>query len=335
MARKPENLPHLFRTTIPVPENPRKIEHTHTILSIGSCFSEHIALRLKDFLFRTCINPTGILYNPASISQAIRAILSGKSYSRKDLFLHEGLWKSFDHHSDFNGKTPQKSLEKINSAMKEAIICIEKLDVLIITFGTAFVYRKKDTARLVANCHRLPNNAFQRSLLSIHEIVTDYTGLFSELYKRLPGITIIVTVSPVRHLRDNPHENQVSKSHLISAVYELESIFSALYYFPSYEILMDELRDYRFYSDDMAHPAPIAFDYIREKFLSACVSKKSRDFISDYIPVYQAKEHHIKDSSSERTVRFAQKQIKYIDTLETRYPEISLTGDKEYFSSLL
>jgi len=324
-----------FRTPVDPPGNSRKINLNSSILSIGSCFSEHIIQRFNNFLFNSYINPTGILYNPASISQALRRIISDEKYHTDDLFSHDGLWKSFDHHSNFDGKTPQECLQKINERIEEAGTFLAPPDTLILTFGTAFVYRKKDTGQLVANCHRLPHNTFIRSLLSIDDILTDYSELFMTLYKRFPHINIIITVSPIRHLRDNPHENQVSKAHLLSALFELESIFPHLFYFPSYEIMMDELRDYRFYKEDMVHPAPVAIEYIWKKFLTTCVGEKAQEFIRRYQPIVHAKSHAIQEHEAESTHHFAEKQIEYINELESTYPSISFTEDKKYFLSLL
>ena len=335
MSGKQQNSYPPFRTYVDFSGNTKRITHNSNIISIGSCFSENIALILKEFLFKICINPTGILYNPLSISKALRRLLSGNKYTRDELFTHEGIWKSFDHHSHFNAETWQKCLQKINESFKNACSVISHHDTLIITLGTAFVYYNRDNGNPVANCHRLPNNNFQRSLLTVTEIVTDYTELFDQLYKKFPEINIIITVSPVRHLRDNPHENQVSKAHLLAAIYELEKTFTKLYYFPSYEIIMDELRDYRFYKEDMIHPAPVAIDYLWTRFVEACVSEESKEFISHYQPILNAKKHTIKEYNSESVNSFGKKQLEYINTLEEKYPGISFSDDKEYFASLI
>lgn len=326
---------HCFRTPVTVRENRVKIDHTSSILSIGSCFSEHIAQRLKAFLFNPCINPMGILYNPASISHSLQRILTQKKYSEEELFLYEGVWKSFDHHSRFDGSTPEECLQKINNRLSEAIRYMARLDTLIVTLGTAFVYHKKDTGQLVANCHRLPHDTFTRSLLAADDIIAAYTTLLQNLYDQFPAINIIITISPVRHLRDNPHGNQISKAHLLAAVYELEARFPGLYYFPSYEIMMDELRDYRFYDIDMIHPAPLAVEYIWERFLTACISQKAREFITQYRQVLQAKSHAVRGNNREQLRSFVQKQLAYLHTLEEKFPEISFTEDNTYFKSLL
>lgn len=335
MAVKQQKISPSFRTYVEFPANINKITHNSNIISIGSCFSENIALILKKYLYKISINPTGILYNPFSISKALRRLLSKKQYAKDELFFHEGLWKSFDHHSNFNAATWQKCIKKINSSLNNACQVISHIDTLIITFGTAFAYYNNDNKQIVANCHKLPNNNFARSLLSVDEIIAEYTDLFDQFYKQFPDVNIIITVSPVRHLRDNPHENQVSKAHLLSATYELEKKFAKFYYFPAYEIIMDELRDYRFYKEDMIHPAPITIDYIWERFVDTCISEKSKGFISQYQPVLNAKKHKIKEDNSELAYSFGKKNLEYISSLEKKYPEISFSEDKEYFTSII
>lgn len=335
MAGLKRNCSPSFRTHVEFPANTKKINHTSKIISIGSCFSENIALLLKEYLFNITINPSGILYNPFSISKSLQRLLSNKQYSKDELFFHEGLWKSFDHHSSFNARTWEKCLQKINTSFNNACEIISNLDTLIITFGTAFVYNTIDNKQVVANCHKLPDKNFNRSLLSVQEIVTEYTDMLDKLYTQFPDINIIITVSPVRHLRNNPHENQVSKAHLLAATYELEKKFVQLYYFPAYEIIMDELRDYRFYSEDMVHPAPITIDYVWERFVDTCIGEESKDFTSHYHSIRNAKKHRIKEYNSEATYSFGKKHLDYLTSLEKEYPEISFSNDKRFFSSIM
>jgi hypothetical protein len=324
-----------FRTVVEFPENQQKISHDCNIINIGSCFSEHIGQYLNDYKFKLCINPTGILYNPSSICQVLKRLISGKKYSKEDLFSHEGIWKSFYHHSDFNAGTSENCLQKINGKFETACELLKKINILILTFGTSFVYYKKDTGQIVANCHQLPHVNFKRSLLPITTIVSEYSELLDSIYKLYPEINIIMTVSPVRHLRDNPHENQVSKAHLIAAVQELEDLFSRLYYFPSYEIMMDELRDYRFYGEDMVHPSGMAIDYIWKRFIASCIDRQSALFISKYESIFRAKSHDIKDYTSKATRIFAETQLDKINALQTEFNTISLSEDTAYFNTLL
>lgn len=316
--------PELFRTIVDIPVSSLPITHTHTIFSIGSCFSEHIANYLNNYLFHVCINPTGILYNPASIAHALNRIITGTLYSSEELFFHENQWKSFDHHSRFNAALSEQCIKNINTSLSHAHTMMQSIDTLIITFGTAFTYKHKDSGRIVANCHRLPHDVFVRFLLPKEEIVAEYSRLFTMLYTMNPQLNIILTISPIRHLRDNPHENQVSKSHLFTAVYELEKRFPALYYFPSYEIVMDELRDYRFYADDMVHPSSLAVAYIWQQFTNACIGKRSRDFISCYAPLLKAQKHSPQHEDSELFEQFKKKYRENIEKIRTKFPEIAI-----------
>jgi len=187
-----------------------------------------------------------------------------------------------DHHSRFSSPTKEECLNAINRQYIAGAESLKNLDVLILTFGTAFVYQLTENGKTVANCHKQPRGLFTRKLLSVEEIVREYKEILGQIYRLRPKCLCIATISPVRHLRDNPHENLVSKSTLACAVHELEKAFPELYYFPAYEIMMDELRDYRFYEKDMAHPNGVAIDYIWEKFVDACVDDKSKRFIVEY-----------------------------------------------------
>lgn len=335
MTKENETPAPPFRTIVECPENRRKINLDDNILSIGSCFSENIASLLNDYRFRITANPNGTLYNPASIAITVDRILSGRRYAEDDLFFSDGEWKSYCHHSRFNSPDRDLCLKNINGLFEEAVSRIEHLDAIIITFGTSFIYRRADNGKVAANCHRLPHDAFVRSLLSPEETANICRELFSRLYSPRPELNIIVTISPVRHLRDNPHENQVSKSHLFTAIHLLMQEFPSVYYFPGYEIMIDDLRDYRFYADDMIHPAPAAVDYIWRRFREACIDAGSREFIERYKPVLAAKKHVVKNSSSEKTAQFAESRLDLIACLQKEFPSACLQEDIDYFTGLL
>ncbi len=321
----------LFRTVIPVRDNPRKISHNKNIMLIGSCFSENIGEYLHRYKFNPCINPFGILYNPLSISKTLHRIISGDSFTNSDLFFSDDSWKSFQHHSKFNGATNEECLKKINDEFFIAHKAFKQLDTLIITFGTAYAYCHKESKEIVANCHKIPHGAFNRTLLPIEKIVQAYRELFDLIYTKHPSANIIVTVSPIRHLRDDPHENQVSKSHLIAAIEALQRLFSSLHYFPAYEIMMDELRDYRFYADDMCHPSSEAIVYIWDVFTKACITKKSQEFMDAYSPILKSLSHQIKSSNPSTITKFCQLQLSAIDSLKNRFPHIDFTEEYTFF----
>jgi hypothetical protein len=324
----------LFRTVVDVPKSPSEIAHGQRILCVGSCFAENIGGRLKAFRFNACVNPTGILFNPFSMAKALSRLFRQEPYVEKDLFFADGVWRSWDHHGRFSAASKEECLKTINAGFEEGGEAVKHCDVLILTFGTAFVYQLTENGKIVANCHKQPDGLFTRKLLSVEEIVRECKEILGRVYRARPQCLCVATISPVRHLRDDPHENLVSKSTLACAVHELQKEFSRLYYFPAYEIMMDELRDYRFYEKDMAHPNEVAIDYIGEKFVNACVDEKSRQFIGEYEKIKNAMAHRISQHPSEETKKFAREQLGLISGMEKEYPGVPMDKEREYFSGL-
>ncbi|MFP4164273.1 MAG: GSCFA domain-containing protein [Chitinispirillaceae bacterium] len=324
----------LFRTVIPCPEMPKPLTHSDSILMLGSCFAENIGSYLEENLFGVVVNPTGILYNPQSLSSALIRILEGKTYSKDDLFFHEGLWRSFDHHSRFSTPDREETLERINSGLSIGHEQSRKLDVLVITLGTAFAYKKADSGRIVSNCHKLPGSRFHRELASISTIVSSLGNALDMILQIRPSLRIIATTSPVRHMRDNPHENSVSKAHLISSLHELQSRYSSIFYFPSYEILIDELRDYRFYASDMAHPSQTAAQYICDRFRLSCISRESAQFIEEFEPVRKGFKHSLETADPENRRKFAESLGKRLDNIRNKYPSIDQSQARRRLENL-
>jgi hypothetical protein len=315
----------LFRTVVPLKRPPSPISHKSTIVSVGSCFAETMGSRLETNRFKCTVNPSGILFNPSSVAALLERLAQNRPYCADDLFLHQGLWKSRDHHSHFDNADRDAALGMMNDRLSRAAAFLDKLDVLMITFGTSAIYWHKEQKRVVANCHRMPNELFERRLLSAEEIVARYRDLFSKLLLKNPRLLIVLTVSPVRHLRDDPHENSVSKARLMAAAYELELLFPAtIYYFPAYEIMMDELRDYRFYAADMAHPNEIAADYLWDRFCEACVAEESRAFIREFEPVVRSMQHRVKQEGSAAEAAFREELQLKIEDLRKRYPGVDV-----------
>ena len=244
------------------------ISHRQGVMMLGSCFSDNIGLRLRQACFDVDINPFGTLYNPASIACGIGAILKCRQYSIDDLFQEKGdnRWHSFSHHSEYSSVDSQLMLEKINQRVCEANKMLQRASTLIVTFGTAWVYKYAPTGKVVANCHKLPASMFERSIMSIDEIVAMWKDVIADVKAIHQSIQVIFTVSPIRHLRDGAHENQLSKSTLLLAINQLVRECEDVIYFPAYEIMNDDLRDYRFYTSDMTHPSEVAVDYIYDIF---------------------------------------------------------------------
>ena len=252
-----------FQTSVELPAGMPPVSHADRILLMGSCFAENIGRQLMDAGFQLDLNPFGILYNPLSVSSALREIMGHKEYTSQDLFAYKDLWHSPMHHGSFSAFTPEETLHTINARLHHAHQRLPELNWLMVTLGTAYVYKQKESGQVVANCHQLPENHFLRYRLTVEEIVEDYTALITGMAACNPELKWLFTVSPIRHIRDGMHANQLSKSTLLLAIDRLQQLFpERVFYFPSYEIILDELRDYRFYADDMLHPSPLAIRYL-------------------------------------------------------------------------
>ena len=241
---------------------------------LGSCFTDNIGGCLLGGGFPACVNPCGTLYNPASIASALLDILYERPYTRDDLFQHEGLWHSWSHHSRFSGPDPDAVAEHINKSQAEALKALSKASALFITFGTSWIFRLTEEGRVVANCHKKPATLFQREMLNTQKVYGLWKKMLRELQARYPALKTVFTVSPIRHLADGAHGNQASKSTLLLAIDQLTQEFKdTSLYFPAYEIMMDDLRDYRFYAADMLHPSPVAVAYIYDKFCESFMTQ--------------------------------------------------------------
>ena len=256
----------MFQTKINIPVPDILISYEDSIMTLGSCFADNIGNKLKSVYFETDINPFGVLYNPVSVKNSLELLILNKPFTPKDIFENKSLWQSFAHSSQFTGLSEAECLNNINSRLIASGEFLQKTNVLLITFGTAWVFEEKKSGRVVSNCHKLPSADFERRRLTVNEIVSDYTELIVTLQALCPALNIIFSVSPIRHWKDGAHENNISKSVLLLAIDELQKQHDRVHYFPAYEILLDELRDYRFYAPDMLHPSEVAVDYIWSRF---------------------------------------------------------------------
>jgi len=271
-----------FRTEISVQSSDYKISHNCRIAMQGSCFAENMASKFLNAGFAVDTNPFGIAYNPLSLSQNLHRLLDNKHFGIDELLKDNDIYHSFSHHSRFSGTNPDEVLAKINSRLEQSSAFLGTASLLVVTFGTAYVYRLQSTSAVVSNCHKLPARYFSHKRLTTDEIVREWNGLIVRLQAFNPSLRILFTISPLRHLKDGVHENQLSKSILLLSVDELLRNHSRCSYFPAYEIVLDDLRDYRFYADDMIHPTSQAMDYVWEKFTEAWfdaeTSKKAQAF---------------------------------------------------------
>lgn len=257
-----------FRTIVPPLQGLHgTITHEKPIVMLGSCFTDNIGAKLQESLFNCSVNPMGTLYNPASIAVAIFDLLYERDYTTGELFNHNGLWHSWSHHSRFSSSSPEEAVAKMNHSAAEARSLLKDASALIVTFGTSYIFRLKEGRNVVANCHKMPASMFDREFLQPSMAVNLWKKILREIAARYPDLKVIFTVSPIRHLADGAHGNQLSKAALLTVIDRLvaEHPQQAIY-FPSYEIMLDDLRDYRFYAPDMVHPSSVAIDYIYTRF---------------------------------------------------------------------
>ena len=323
-----------FRTIFEIPESPTKIDYQSNIISLGSCFSENIGEKLTYYKFAATINPFGILYNPESIANSIEFLIKNRLFSESDLFEHHGVWNSFYHHSRFSGTDKKNVLDKINSSIKQGHAQLKKADFLLITFGTAWVYDYKSTGKTVSNCHKIPAKEFNRRKLTVNSIVKKYKTILKTLQKLNPKLNIVFTVSPVRHLKDGAVQNQLSKATLIMAINELIDEVGNTSYFPSYEIMTDDLRDYRFYNADMVHPSPTAVDYIWDKFKKCCINPNTASTIKSIENIKKAVSHRPFQPQSDSHKKFLKATLSAIEKLETKYPEMDFKTEKAVLKTI-
>ena len=307
-----------------------KIRHHQKLMLIGSCFTEQIGAKLGAHKFQTYENPSGILFNPVSIARSLGSYISHKNYSAGDLFLYNELWGSWDHHTRFSSTDKNEALQKINAATQQAAVFLKDADWLLITLGSAFVYELENHL-VVANCHKVPTDKFNKRILEIEELITELENLVTQLKKYNPGLKIIFTISPVRHLRDGFIENNRSKSVLINATQQLLSTHSALYYFPAYELVIDDLRDYRFYAEDMVHPNYLATAYVWEKFTAACIDPSCFALMKEMEKINIAMKHRAFNPTSAAHRQFLNSHLSKVQALQTQYPFLDFSEEIKHF----
>ena len=323
-----------FRTEVRIPDFRRKTGYRSPSMFIGSCFTENIGGKMSALKYPVDINPFGNLYNPVSVASGIRFLMRNKKFSKSDLIKHNGLWHSFYHHSRFSSVNADQSLETINERLCASQEFLKNADFLFVTFGTAWVYEYKPTGQIVSNCHKIPEKEFSRYRLKTGKIVEELTDLLSELRNFNPGLEVVFTVSPIRHLRDGAVENQRSKSVLLLAVDQLVEDLGEEHcsYFPAYEIVMDELRDYRFYDEDMTHLSSSAVNHIWEKFQNSLIEEESLKISAEVKKIISAIEHKPFNRVTKEHLRFLQKSLQKTCSLEAEFLYINLEFEKGFFS---
>lgn len=279
-----------FRTEIPTPEYPFHISYQDKLMLLGSCFSDHIGNFFQEMRFDTLSNPFGTLFNPVSIANALKMCMNPELFNEQHIDFFNEKWISYAHHGKFSHPDKETFLQNIRQNLDKAHDFLNSANYLFITFGTAYCYRLIERDLIVANCHKIPANQFEKQLLTIEQIVGLYQDLLEQLRQFNPQLKIIFTVSPVRHLADGFHENQISKSILHLSINQLIDNTNT-FYFPSYEMVQDDLRDYRFYAADLCHPSDAAVTYIREKLTDAFFTPETQERMKEVVKGNKAQGH--------------------------------------------
>jgi hypothetical protein len=320
-----------LRTTFNISESGRKISYNDPVMFIGSCFATSIGRKLELGRMPVLINPAGTVYNPVSVCNTLNVITGRNKYDSDNLYNHEGLWISFDHYTDFSSVSCEDILSRINRSSEEAFGFLSRSRFLFITFGTARVFRWIRSGKIVSNCHKIPASEFTHELLTVSEIGDLWSDQLDRLKSLFPDLQVIFTISPVRHWKDGAHGNQVSKSVLFLAVERLLEHPSRPAYFPAYELVMDDLRDYRFYDDDMLHLSILAVDYIWDAFCKCYFDNRTINLWQEVVKISKAVSHRIQTDSRENVRIFAENIISRIEVIKGKYPQIDLENEKKYF----
>jgi len=298
-----------------------RLHYGDGMLLAGSCFTEHIGSRLERYRYAPLVNPFGILFDPDSLARAFRRIAARETYTPAELVQHDGMYHSLDHHGAFSGRDAERVLARINESLLRAHEFLSGARAVFISPGTSQVYRYRPTGARVANCHKIPQDRFERQRLTVDECQASLRSVCRSIREVNPDALVCLTVSPVRHLRDGLHAGQLSKATLLLAIDALQAEDPAIRYFPAFEIQHDELRDYRYYDRDMAHPAPLAVEIIWSRFAATCLDEGDVAFHSSLEKVCQAMEHRFLHADRDAIRTFANGQLRTIDRLAEQRPE--------------
>lgn len=316
----------MFRTEVTIPETNLRLNLPDKVVTIGSCFAEVIGTKLQQYKADALVNPFGTIFNPISVSKLLQAI-AGQSFNIADsLVQRDGIWYSYDLHSSLSSANKDALIQLIEDRIVQTRIHLQNAKLVIITLGTAASYKLADSGTIVANCHKLPARQFTRELLTIDAITDNIAQAIQSLRQMNPELQFIITVSPVRHVKETLQVNSVSKSILRVASHYLSSQMPSVFYFPAYEIMLDDLRDYRFYSSDMLHPTQVAEDYIWQKFVTTYLHPTYQQFIPEWDKMQRAIAHRPFHPQAEAHQTFLRNTIEQLRQLSTNY---KVTADTE------
>ncbi|GLB52804.1 hypothetical protein NBRC110019_18440 [Neptunitalea chrysea] len=311
-----------LQTNVPIEKVVQPIGYEDTLLLMGSCFVTNIGEKLANAKFKHTVNPFGVIFQPLAIEKLIERAINEVFFTENDIFFYNEQWHSYEVHSQCSHTDKEVFLSRLNNTLRTLKASLQAATCFVLTLGTAWVYRFIETDRLVANCHKVPQKKFLKELLSVEDIQISIEAIIGLLRSVNPTIRVITTVSPVRHLKDGFIENMRSKSHLITALHKVVEPRKQIYYFPSYEIMIDELRDYRFYKDDMVHPSALAVDYIWERFTEVWISEETRTTMNEVESISKGLAHRPFNPNSEAHQLFLQKLADRVAALEKENPFI-------------
>lgn len=314
------------------PKALQAISHKQKIMLTGSCFAENIGTYLQAYKFDCIINSSGILFNPISILHSLNTIVDNSELQPELLVQNDESFYSLLHHGDFRSESRDGLLTLIHGITEKSHEFMKQCDWLIITFGSAFVYRHLASGEIAANCHKLPQQFFRKELLKTEDIISAYNKFIKKLQSFRPGINLLFSVSPVKYLRDGLVENNLSKAILIQSVHEIISQNSNCFYFPAYELITDDLRDYRFYKEDLAHPNETAVKYVWEKFSATYFSEETKILNERIKDILQASHHRPINEHSSSHLKFKETYLRKCEALEKEFSFLDLTREKEYFT---
>lgn len=308
-----------LRTELTVENQGFTLSHQSNILTAGSCFAEVIGNKLKDAKFPSLVNPFGTIFNPLSLFSLLQNSIDNQYLSQDYFIQQDDIWYNYDFHSELSAPTKNELWDQIRVQINESNRFLKKADLLIITLGTSYIYKLLPDNRAVANCHKKPSSYFSKNLLTSEEIVAAFSEVYPQLKKFNPDLKILLTVSPVRHIKDTITLNSVSKSILRVAVHHLTEKFKDVFYFPAYELMMDDLRDYRFYKDDLIHPTPMAENYIWEKFSECFFSEETRSILLEWNHIQKALNHKPFNPASAAHQKFLRDTINKLNKFKNHF----------------
>jgi hypothetical protein len=312
-----------FTTSIPISKSSNPIDYDSRIISLGSCFAQNIGEKFSYFKFQNTVNPFGIIFNPVSIENLFSRVVNNQEFTENDIFFHNDLWHCFEVHSELSHSDKTIFLDRLNQILSDFHLQIFKSTHFQITYGTSWVYRNKSSNSIVANCHKVPQSQFEKEILSVATIEKSIQNTIDLIQKVNPNCQFIFTVSPVRHIKDGFVENQRSKAHLITSIHSSISHLPSSNYFPSYEIMMDELRDYRFYAEDMLHPSQTAIDYIWNRFSENYISEENFATMEEVCSIQKGLAHRPFNPDSDSYQKFLNTLKNKIFKLQEQFPRIN------------